>query len=425
MVSTDLFTFIKMKIQGLSELKGLQRVLGATEAQARRTSSAMNRMTTQTSSAAGAASDAGGEFGKMFGIGMNLMFIGLALQQVFGGLVRKMLSITGASSAFSAALKSVLLPFFTRITPAILKLSNALTNLPKGVKMLIGALVALAAVLGTVLFFGSQFALLAISGLSLGMVATAAGVAAGALAILAAGFRTGMAIGNRFGDQISFIMQVISTIAERQLGEVIDIIQGLLGMLGNFVSFLLNVFTLKFDKALQNVIGFWKNFVKTVMSLLDGLFITDFLELLATAATRLFKGAVDLGKSVVEGIAQGIRNLGDVITDALTDVLPDGLVKILGDALGATGNPLGMLGSNLIDVNDFILTGNGEIIQPAADDTIVGFNGNGPIQPGGGGGDVTVNINDPVMKEDVDVQQVVDEVEDRVNRDARGRTGGL
>jgi hypothetical protein len=79
----------------------------------------------------------------------------------------------------------------------------------------------------------------------------------------------------------------------------------------------------------------------------------------------------------------------------------------------------------LIDVNDFILTGNGELIQPAANDTIVGFNGNGPIQPGGGGGEVTVNINDPVMKEDVDVQQVVDEVEDRVNRDARGRTGGL
>jgi len=502
MVSTDLFTLIKMKIQGLSELKSLQKVLGATEAQARQTSSALNRMTTQTSAAASSANDAGGQFGKMFNLGMNLMFVGLALQQVFGGLAREMLSMTGASTAFAAGLKSALLPVFVAITPLFVQLGNALANMSRPLKLLVGSLVALLAVLGPVLFFGSQLFLLAQAlSISLGsMLLTLGGLllvfttlamavfflmrafkginpVISALAAIVAGtllavlspvvgvvvallgvFAGLMGIFKKFGDVIGTVASIIVAAIGVLLAVFFSIPIGIGVVVAAAVALFLNfkdsiIKTLKnigrrIGKFISGVVNFFANlgrklgnlmskikiiivkaiaeFVKAGISKVRGLieFITSLPGKIINGLTGLASTMMQVGKDIVNGIIDGLQAIGHRIADVFMDLLPDPLAE----AIGAVGSGVGNLiqgVQNVLTPNDFILTGDGKMIQPAADDTIIGFNGNGPIQPGGGGGDVTVNINDPVMKEDVDVQQVVDEVEDRVNRDARGRTGGL
>jgi len=422
-MTQKLFQTVRIKVFGEGKLSGVRERYEQVKRAAGRAAGSINRTSNKMDEAGSSANDAGGQFGKLFGIGMNLMFIGMALQQVFGGLVKTMFKMTGVSQTFGAAFKSVLLPFFLTIAPKLRQFALSLMQLPKGVKMVIGAFVALAAVLGTLLFFGAQFALLMISGLSMGMVATAAGVAAGALAILIAGFKLGMMIGNQFGDEVRFAMEVASTMINRFAKEGVDVLQGLLGMLTNIAMFVLNVLTLNFDDAAQNIIAVWQNFAKVVSSLLEGLFITDFLELIATSAKKLLDGAVEIGKNILKGIANGIKSARSLITSALESILPSWAIPLLKKGLALSG-PMGLAASSLIDVNDFILTSGGKLLQPDSNDTIVGFNGNGPIQPGGSG-QVEVNINDPVMREDVDVQRVVDEVEERVNRDSRGRSTGL
>lgn len=162
-------------------------------------------------------------------------------------------------------------------------------------------------------------------------------------------------------------------------------------------------------KQLDNLIGFIKNLPGMLLSPLGS----------------IHNAMLEIGKSIVNGVVDGMTSIGGSIADAFFNMLPGPLSTAV-KGISKFGGGLVSGIQDVLTPNDFILTGGGKMIQPASNDTIVGFNGNGPIQPGaGGGGEVTVNINDPVMKEDVDVQRVVDEVEERVNRDTRGRTGGL
>jgi len=364
--------------------------------------------------------DTNQQFGKMFGIGMNVLFLGMALNMVFGRMARNVLSMTGASAALSAGLQSVLLPFFIAITPMVLKLSQAMMNLPNSVKMIIGAFVGLMAVLGPLLMIAGQIALLAISGLSLGMIATAVGTVVGAIAILITGFKLGMAIGRRFSDEIRFAMDVAATMIMRLVTESIGLLKNLYTVLEQGSLAVLNIFTGNFDAAGQNIKNMFGALAGAIMNILRGLFLTDIVEMLALFS----KSGFDAGKDFVKNLADGIISSHKMIINAIKSIMPGWMIEglkmgVFGPAGFATGAAM-----DLVSVNDFILS-DGKLIQPDKRDTIIGGKPGGPIAESAGGGNVTVNINDPVMKEDVDVQRVVDEVEDRVNRDTRGRSGGI
>lgn len=568
-------------------------------------------------------------FGEQFNKGMNLMFMGLALQQVFGGLMRSMFKATGASKAFGASLKAALLPFFAAITPMIVNVSTAIANLPRPIKMALGAMVLLLGIFGTFLFFGSQVFLLSlelsVGFLSLSGAILAAGAAffalfaitftivriferfgpiVGTLAALIGGFlaaqivkaalaysslgtimagtkaaalasaaatqvaaasqallgttsastaaamiaygaamtvATGAAtllngaltvmnvllspitltvlaivlalgaltlafirvrralkkngfikklqkmlkpLGQAFKSVMKFIggllkgaikffkklkedpvktikklndkvRSIFSRIKAAIINKVMDLARKAKQFFKDAVSDILkearklkNKAVRRVKKLVSRIVTFFrklpgrlarrgKRLVSTVIGFFGDIkekgknkvqdlidFVTSLPSKIANGVTGIASTVADIGKDIVEGIVDGISGMGGVVTDAIGDLLPENFKKALNEAADFGGEALNAV-TDVLTPNDFILTGDGKIIEPAADDTIVGFNGNGPIQPGGGGGDVTVNINDPVMKEDVDVQQVVDEVEDRVNRDARGRTGGL
>ncbi len=602
-------------------------------------------------------------FGKMFGVGMNLMFMGMALQQVFGSLVKSMLKMTGTSKVFGAAAKSTLLPFFLQIAPLLNKVAFFFMNLSKPIKMVLGAFVSLIAVMGTFLFFGAQVGIMAatISGsfmaLSASLLVIVAGlaivslamagivmlfeqgnrvlgafmtlVAAAAAAVYAFGLRTAFSkgllgplnkalttVGDTFSKlgvraklaalktkffsltagkskgqasglkamlapltlafgavataaqataaklglisaaqevynvvaaktgavmsfvnaqfaalsiSLSSILLVVGSLALgifllnrvfKKFGPVVGLLAtilgaGLLAILSPIAAVVLGIFgafkavnkifkkfgkvagliagiivvviaviigifasvpiaiglaigaviaviwnfkdeimaglkkagkivsgfvdsAVQFFKKLpgrirrgasnlvETVTGFFKDIKKDGINIIQGLidFVTDLPSKIKNGLVNLGSAMSEIGKSLIDGIVDGIRSVGGKLKDVFFNQLPAPLSTAIKGISSFSGNLMGSI-TDVLTPNDFILTSGGKMIQPAANDTIVGFNGEGPIQPGGGGGEVTVNINDPVMKEDVDVQQVVDEVEDRVNRDSRGRSGGL
>jgi len=204
---------------------------------------------------------------------------------------------------------------------------------------------------------------------------------------------------------------------------VINFFKNLPNHISNFLDKAGNIIGKFVDRAANFFKGLASNAGKFIQNIVD--YILKLPGKITSAATDLAKATMEIGKSIVNGVVDGIKSIGDSIADTFFDLLPGPL----GEAIKGVSSFGGGLVSGIQDVltpNDFILTSGGKMIQPDKRDTIIGAKPGGPIMDGAsGGGQVTVNINDPVMKEDVDVQRVVDEVEDRVNRNTRGRSGGL
>jgi len=415
---SNLFMLVDLDVTGEEDLDMLSQKLKQAGIQSEVLENQFNRTGNSIDNTADSASNAGGEFGKMFGIGMNVLFLGMAMNMVFGRMAKNMLNMTGAMSALGAGIKSMLLPFFIALTPHVLRLAESMMNLPKEVKMVIGGFVALMAILGPILMIVGQLALLFVSGIGLGMIATAVGVAVGALAILYAGFKTGMAIGNRFEKEIRGILTFLGNYFEIIFNSINQTFKGFKQMLKGTIQFFSGVFSGNLQKTMTGLKNIFGGAINQIIGIFKFLTAT-ILAALETLAPQLLDQAQDLGRNIVEGVINGIKSMPSAIKNAFFGVLPAPLAAAVRGVSAFAGDLTSGLQS-AISVNDFILTDNGKLLKPDKNDTIIGTKTPGEL---GGGGNVEVNINDPVMKEDVDVQRVVDEVEDRVNRDTRGRTG--
>jgi len=521
---SKLFADIQIELHGEQALRKLDSLLDRVSVSAQNAEQGLNPVAGAMQENKEKGQENSEMFGEMFGLYMNLMFVGMALSQVFGGLAGSMLKLTGVSQTFGAAAKSVLLPFFMQLAPVLNQIAFFFMDLPRPIKMTIGLLVSLAAVLGVVLFFGSQIAMLALSLnmalgallltlgkllLVVGLFATALflisrairgvkpvitgvllaaiGLLLGALSpllgiivLVAGAFATVVGVIKKFGAAagaiVTAIIAVIAIISalvvsfvslpvaiaaavaavlgfvfamRDEIGAAIDTALSFLGGLVdgavNFFTSLPGMVQKHLDRFINGVVSTFKGIKGAVVKHLDRFVrgVTRFFNKAKNKATDALQGilnfiknlpgkitglvndiknaAQNLAGDLIDGLVKGIKNSGEAVKDALKSVLGP-LGKGLFEAGSGFVSSLGAAGQ-IVGVNDFILTDGGRLIQPDKNDTIVGFNGDGAIQPGGGR--VEVNINDPVMKNDVDVGRVVDEVEDRVNRSTRGRSGGL
>jgi len=502
-------------------------------------------------------------FGKNFGKYMNLMFAGMALNMVLGGMRRKMMKMTGASKAMGAATKSALLPVFMALNPLFLEFSNFLIGLPRVAKMAVGALFLLASALAFVMLIGGQaglfwqswgdtiksvaknpvgsmksalgrlksgllrvaggiktvitstltwvagavtsaiaatwswvtantalFAtlgsiLLVIGSLALGifflqkifkkfgpvvgLLATILGsallaalspVAAAVMAVFGA-FKAVNMIFKKFGKVIGTIAGVIVAIiggiiavfasvpigVGLAIGAVLAIIWNLrdeiasvFSKIGGFLSDLVDGFKNWLGNAgntvknfVSDVVGFFKSLPQKAKGFIDDLIdkgksiVSWFGSLgskISNAVSNAASWLVGLGENLIAGVINGIKNMASALVSAITNILPDPLAKAIKAAGTGVGNVVGGV-KDVLTPNDFILTSGGKMIQPDQNDTIVGFNGNGPIQPGAGGGETNITVNDPIVREEQDISRIVDEVEKRIDRNTRGRSGGL
>jgi hypothetical protein len=110
---------------------------------------------------------------------LSVMFAGMALSRVFGGLIRAQFQLFGISDLLSSMWTVIMLPVMMAILPIILKLTEFFMNLPEGVKLAIGIFIILAAIFGVILLVVGQV-MLAIGGIAIIFTVTA-GVAAAAM----------------------------------------------------------------------------------------------------------------------------------------------------------------------------------------------------------------------------------------------------
>lgn len=89
--------------------------------------------------------------GRMTGAYLSLMFTGMALTRVFGGMVKSVLDTLGVTEMFQATLLVVLLPAMEMILPFLFWLMDWFMNLPEPVQKVIGIIVILIAIIGGIL----------------------------------------------------------------------------------------------------------------------------------------------------------------------------------------------------------------------------------------------------------------------------------
>lgn len=113
---------------------------------------AVNNLTGQTYSL-GQVTDNVSKSAKRFNFAwLSVMFAGMALNRVFGSLVKSQLQLFGITELYGGVLTLIMLPVMTTLLPLFLELAMIFMNLPDGVKEVIGWFIVFMAVLGLALF---------------------------------------------------------------------------------------------------------------------------------------------------------------------------------------------------------------------------------------------------------------------------------
>jgi hypothetical protein len=98
---------------------------------------------------------------------LSLMFVGMALERTFGGIISTQMELWGLNEGFSAMLMVVMIPTMTLLSDTLWPIIEWFMNLPEPAKEVIGIFILLAAITGILLaFFGAFMVLLTSFGMS-------------------------------------------------------------------------------------------------------------------------------------------------------------------------------------------------------------------------------------------------------------------
>lgn len=346
---------------------------------------------------------------------LSTMFAGMQLMAVFGGIVRSMLKFTGVSTALGSAIKVVMLPVIQALTPALLKLADFLLNLPKPVRMLVGALVVLAAIFGAILFIASQFVLVlsAVSVGAAGLVAAAGALAAG-LAILVTGFVGGIEMVKQFGEVVTGAIMIVGALLGVILGLPLAIPAAIVAVIGAFI-----VMRDEIGSVINSAIGFLADFLAAI-----GKMVVDAVSWFASLPGKILDAASDilsvgksLGKKFIRGLTNGIKALASGLKNAFFNVLPGPLAAAVKGVSRFAGDLVGGL-TDVISVNDALITSGGKVIEFHQDDNIMAFQDSPPVS---GGGNITINFDKPQIDSEIDIDSLIERVKEDVEREMTGR----
>ncbi|MHA1383223.1 MAG: hypothetical protein ACTSR3_05660 [Candidatus Helarchaeota archaeon] len=235
---------------------------------------------------------------------LGIMFAGMALNRVFGGLIRQQMQLFGVSDMLSAMWTMIFLPIMELISPVLFKLMEMMMNLSDPMKLLIGAGILIAAVFGTFLMVVGQIAL------GVGALAKLFGTS-GLLGILKV---VGKFIGG-LGAPFLIFLAIATAVA----------IGIWLAWKTNFLNIRKNIsaFIDGFKRWFRGLIGI----IKGILNIIRGIFKGDF-ELVKKGIKQVFKGIWNWiaggFKMLVNGIiivfkgaAKIIWNVFKVIIDAI------------------------------------------------------------------------------------------------------------
>lgn len=90
---------------------------------------------------------------------LSLLFFGMQLQRIFGGMIKRVTDLIGVNELWGAVLQTILMPILIPLVDLFAEMLDFFNEHPKVAKMT-GYFIIFAAVLGTVAFWGAQISLL-------------------------------------------------------------------------------------------------------------------------------------------------------------------------------------------------------------------------------------------------------------------------
>lgn len=336
---------------------------------------------------------------------LGVMFFGMALQRIFTGLLQPALQVSGIFELISATLEIVFLPVALVLLEALLPILEWFMDLPEPVKLVIGVIAVLGAILGVAMFaFGTlglgilSIAML-IATLLVGIVSLAGGVLTigGGIVIVLAVFAL-LAIG--IGVVIGIIALAIaafflfSSDAEGAMNSffkiVDDIMKDVTLIFEGLIEFLQGVFALDAEAAFE---GF-----KKIAEGVVGAVGTIFEDLVPLIVGVFDDVKTNMGKWFTELIFTFIPSFKAKFDKAIFDLIP----KPLQDLIAVPTTIIGGIGAGFRNLISGVIPGfanGGLVTRPTLG--IIGERGPELITPVGAGAaagvgstiNITVNAN--------------------------------
>jgi hypothetical protein len=142
---------------------------------------------------------------KSIGLGLSMLFVGMGVEKLFGGLVRSGAGLVGILDIISTMVEVLMLPIMLALLPVFLDLLKWVLGLSENSKLLIGAFVLLGFIVGTVLMLLGQF-VLALIGIVVFVAGAIATVIGGIVALI------GGALAAFFGPELIALIAVVITV---------------------------------------------------------------------------------------------------------------------------------------------------------------------------------------------------------------------
>ena len=234
---------------------------------------------------------------------LSIMFAGMALDRVFGGLIRTQMQLWGVSEGLAGMWTVVMVPAMEKITPLLWNIVEGMSGLPEPIQLAIGFAVLFVGALGKILLYGGQLMLL-LGGLRIFFPALFS--------------KMGIAVGAFLGVAWLPLLAAIGVIIVLALAIY-------LAWKTNFMNIRDTI--AKFIAAFKQWFGGLISIVKGVLNIIKGIFTGDF-ELVKKGIIGIFKGLWNmllggwkmLGYGIVvifKGVVKLIWNVFKVVVDAI------------------------------------------------------------------------------------------------------------
>ncbi len=234
---------------------------------------------------------------------LSIMFAGMALDRVFGNLIRKQFELWGVSEGLAGMWNIVMAPAMGKVTPALWDMIGAISNLPFPIQEAIGYFVLFMGGLAKILSIGGQLMLL-FGGLKIMFPAAFAKMSLAVGAFLSAAWLP-----------LLIAIAVLAVLA----------IAIYLAWKSNFMKIRDNI--AKFVAAFKQWFGGIIMVVKGALNIIKGIFTGDF-KLVRKGIVQVFKGLWNwfiggwkmLGQGIIiifKGVAKLLYNIFKVVIDGI------------------------------------------------------------------------------------------------------------
>jgi len=395
--------------------------------------------------------DRGRRISKGFQFGwLSVMFAGMALNRVFGGMIKSQMQLFGIMDVFSGVLTMVMLPVMTLLLPIFLRVAEFFMNLPDSVKMVIGVFIILGAIFGLLLLVVGQV-MLAVGGFALlmtgpwgtviiGAITAVVGALGWVLLIVAAIIAIGIAMYFAWKENFMGMKDIVDVFIE----SVKAVFGGLFNVLKGLIKFFVALFKGDFEGVKEAVVMIFKGLVQILTGLImalvtaiagiivgivrafwgiiqviwgywkwiyhklvGGSLIPDLVNAIIwwfwklpvailNALKSILTNVYNWGADFVKNIGEGIKSMASKFKDALLSIFPSwarnsiwaGGTMVIEIIKNITERIKKAFGGSTESAGDFILRPGGDLIKTDPRDTIMGFKGKGPSSSGS---EITIN----------------------------------